>query len=192
MKYYFCLFLASTCCLASCSPSMKPLTPSSWSVSENISTWSVSENLPREKITFKGTLNGTSWEGKSIFNPPPYYKYGSRMMMSPDRPIFKMGFQSMSDTSTLSFDLLGELKVGKYTGSNLDINVSNEKGTTRHAPDDTLSDAVVEITSYTENGNSGVVSGKISGTIRSAWKDPITIEWTWIEAKIDIWGEEAK
>ena len=90
------------------------------------------------------------------------------MMMSPDRPIFKMGFQSMGDTSTLSFDLLGELKVGKYTGSNLDINVSNEKGTTRHAPDDTLSDAVVEITSYTEKGNSGVVSGKISGTIRSA------------------------
>ena len=144
-------------------------------------------------LALKGKINGQDWEGKSMMNPPPYYKYGSRAMMSPDTPIFKMSFWQDKDSSSVNFDLKGGLKVGTYAGNNLYINFSGNKGTIEsHNTDSDKPDVRVEVTSYTENGNTATISGKISGTLSDRDRGTVILDLEWKDAKIDVWGMEAK
>jgi hypothetical protein len=65
----------------------------------------------------------------------------------------------------------------------LNINYSDNNGTNVY---DKTSDVYVEITSYVENGNTAMISGKISGTIQGS-RGSSTIEAEWKDAKIDVW-----
>lgn len=148
--------------------------------------------VPEVKLAnlfLKGKINGQDWEGKSQINPPPYYKYGSRAMMSPDNPIFKMSFYRESDSSSVNFDLKWALKVGVYTGNALYLNFSGNAGTTESKSGD---DVRVEVTSYIENGNTATISGKITGSISDKDHGTKQLDLEWKDAKIDVWGMEAK
>ncbi len=144
------------------------------------------------ELVLKWRVNGEDWEGKSQINPPPYYKYGSRAMMSPDMPIFKMSFVRESDNSSVNFDLLGTLKTGVYTKNTLYINHAGKGFAHVHETDDGNSNIKVEVTAYAENGNTATISGKITGTIDDPRWGKSTLDLEWKDAKIDVWGMEAK
>lgn len=190
----FVLFLFASCTSRSDLPA--PVTSES-SVQEEVQTPTQptpteSEPVARVLPKITGKLNGNDWEGESIMNPPPYYKYGSRMMMSPDKPIFMMSFGRTSDNSSVNLSLLGELKKGVYSKENLQINYSDNAGTNVYEPAITASTVTVEVTDYQESGNSAIISGKITGSIVSETKGMTTLDLEWKDVKIDVWGMEAK
>ena len=145
------------------------------------------------ELKLNAKIEGQEWIWKSIFNPPPYYSKWSRMMLSPDTPIFKMWFLS-TDDSNLSFDLFWELKVWEYTWEKLNLVYQWNKsmfvhGTTHNNMSKTIK---VEITEYIPNWNTATISGRISWDVSNTeWKS-ISIEWSFEKAVIDIWWEEAR
>lgn len=155
---------------------------------------STTENTPSpssQSFVFQGIVNGQPWQWKSILNPPPYYKFWSRAMLSPDRPTFLMSFEWENDQSSINFQLFWDLIVWLYTWRDLQINFSSMSGSIVYNQNDSASDITVEITDFTDSWNSGIVSGKLSGKI-VAWGSTVTLDGSWKDAKIDIWGEEAK
>jgi hypothetical protein len=121
-------------------------------------------------------------------NPPPYYKFGSRVMMSPDKPILMMSFGRVSDNSSVNFNLKRALKVGTYSKESLDINYSDNSGTNVYEPSNATSTVKVEVTKYEESENSAIISGKITGTIFSTTKNTTTtLDLEWKDVKIDVW-----
>lgn len=148
--------------------------------------------IQTEERILKGKVNGGDWEWKSIMNPPPYYKFGSRAMLSPDTPLLKMSFRRESDNSSVNFDLKGGLKVWTYTKDILDINYSDNTGTNVYSTTDNLSNVTVEVTSYVESENRATISGKITGTIVSGTRGTTSLDLEWKDIVIDVWWEEAK